>query len=157
MKFPGRGKTPRRHTVNTSPTHPRRDVMKSSLLALVVLVVFMCGTVAAQTPGDFRTLSPVNGDWTNAANWQKYNGTTWLATATAPAGTEAMITIQTGDSININALRTITGILRNQGKLGSTSNLTIGSGGTYQHDEPNGSIPQSATWATGSTCLVTGF
>ena len=132
--------------------------MKTALRILALLVV-SCASLFAQTTGDYRTTGSLaaGGDWGNAANWQRYNGTTWLAAVAAPTGSEAVITIQTGDSININILKTVTGILRNQGKLGSTANLTIGSGGTYEHAQPNGSIPQNATWSTGSTVLVTGY
>jgi type IX secretion system substrate protein len=127
--------------------------MKSfyTVCAMLVLMLLLSIPVFAQATGDYR--SAATGNWNNAANWQRYNGSTWLAAGTAPTGSE-VITIQSADSIFVNVLVTITDTLKNQGRLGGTGNLTIA--GTYQHDEPSGSIPQ-AIWANGSTCLVTGY
>jgi hypothetical protein len=119
----------------------------------MMLALILCFSVGlfAQTTGDYRTAG--SGNWSNAATWQRYNGSTWLSAPSAPTGS-GVITIQSTDSVYVDILVSIADTLRNQGKLGGTGSLTIV--GTYQHDEPNGSIPQP-TWANGSTCLVTGY
>ncbi|MDI6804555.1 MAG: T9SS type A sorting domain-containing protein [Bacteroidota bacterium] len=122
-------------------------------LILIICVVLFSNTIFAQVLNDYR--SNGTGNWSNAGIWERYTGTAWVGASTAPTGS-GTITVQTADSVFINALVTITGTLKNQGKLGGTGSLTIASGGTYSHDQIAGSIPV-CTWATGSTCRVTGY
>lgn len=121
----------------------------------VVLVLLFCAplVVFPQTAGDYR--SAATGNWLSGSTWEMYNGSSWIPTGTPPTGS-GVITIQSADSIYVDVAVSITGTLRNQGKLGGTGNITIADGGTYEHAEPNGSIPV-CTWADGSTCLVTGY
>jgi hypothetical protein len=130
--------------------------MKTVNVVLVglLLLLFSCTLVFAQAVGDYRS-NAVAGTWNVASNWQRYNGTTWVTPPAPPTGSE-FITIQSTDSMFISAVVSISGTLKNQGKLGGTPSLTIASGGTYEHAEPNGSIPV-CTWSTGSTCKVTGY
>ena len=133
--------------------------MKSTgtVLAVLCLLFAFSAGVFAQTTGDFRTTGAglTGALWSAAATWQQYNGSTWGAAGAAPTGA-GVITIQAADSVFIGAPVSITGTLRNQGKLGGASSLTIASGGTYDHAQINGSIPV-CTWAAGSTCMVTGY
>ena len=131
--------------------------MKSvhSLLVSVCFLFLSLATTFAQTTGDYRTATPAAGNWSAASTWQRYNGTAWVAAPSAPTGT-GVITIQSADSVFINVAVSISGTLSNQGKLGGTGSLTVANGGTYEHAQNNGSIPV-CTWATGSTCLVTGY
>ncbi|HRZ75573.1 MAG TPA: hypothetical protein P5335_11615, partial [Flavobacterium sp.] len=67
----------------------------------------------------------------------------------------------TGDGsvyIATNGLTTVTGtLISSGGTITSTAaNLTIASGGIYQHARNGGPIP-TATWNAASTCLVTGI
>lgn len=130
--------------------------MKTVNIVLVglLLLLFACTPVFAQAVGDYRS-NAVAGTWNVASNWQRYNGTGWVTPPAPPTGSE-VITIQSTDSMFISVAVSISGTLKNQGKLGGTPSLTIASGGTYEHAEPNGSIPQ-CTWSTGSTCKVTGY
>ncbi len=123
----------------------------------VLLLPVLIPAVSAQTTGDFQTTGAglAGAQWSAASTWQHYNGSAWVAAPAAPAGT-GVITIQSADSVFIDAPVSVSGTLRNQGKLGGTGSLTIASGGTFEHAQPNGSIPV-CTWATGSTCLVTGY
>ncbi|HUI31035.1 MAG TPA: pectinesterase family protein [Candidatus Acidoferrales bacterium] len=134
----------------------KRKILFQSLAiaSLIVLMVFD-GKLVAQSAGDFR--SHQTGNWSNDTTWEQYNGTTWVTPApSTPTGTEN-ITIQSGHTVTIDVTLSITGYLKNQGTIsGATaSNLAFGSGGTYEHAEIGGSLP-TATWGTGSTCLVTG-
>lgn len=127
--------------------------MKSRrLIPFVLMVLLVASTLWAQAVGDYRTKS--SGDWSNAQVWQRYNGTTWLATATPPNGSETIL-IQSSDSVYVNIPITITGTLVNRGIVNDGGNLTVGSGGVYQHDRDGGRIP-TIIWADGSTLLMTG-
>lgn len=129
------------------------------VLALTVLILSAgAGAVFGQTVGEYRSNSPVATgpwNWNNAATWQVWNGTAWGAATAAPTSSAPKITIQSTDSVYVNAAITLTDTVYNQGILTGGSNLTFGNGGVYQHAENGGSIP-TATWGTGSTCLVTG-
>lgn len=128
--------------------------MRALITTLMTLSLSFLFTAAAlaQSVGDYRTAT--TGNWGAASTWQRYNGTAWVAAATPPNGSE-FATVQAADSVNINVAVSITGTLQNQGRLGGVSNLTIASGGTFQHDQDAGSLPV-ATWSTGSTLLMTG-
>ena len=134
--------------------------MKSFAIGLfaLLLVLVSATNMFAQAVGDYRSAAPLpaGGVWGTAGYWQRWNGTAWALATTPPSGSQ-VITIVTGDSIYINVPVSITGTLRNQGALGpgSPSNLTIASGGTFEHGLNGGTIV-AATWSTGSTCLVTG-
>ncbi|HLE33333.1 MAG TPA: T9SS type A sorting domain-containing protein [Bacteroidota bacterium] len=128
--------------------------MKSILTTfLIVGLVMLCmGTVLGQSVGDYQ--SAANGNWNAAATWQKWNGSTWVATATPPTGLET-VTIDTTDTVAVNVPVTITDTLINRGTLTADTNLTIGATGVYQHDRDAGNIPR-ATWSAGSTLYLTG-
>lgn len=134
--------------------------MKSTV-TLFVLLLLCCVSVTpvmAQSVGDYRSVAPASsggGLWNTAGYWQRWNGSAWTLAGTPPTGSE-VVTIQAGDSIYLNVAVSISGTLRNQGKLGGTPSLTIASGGTYEHAQNNGSIPL-CNWSTGSTCKVTGY
>jgi hypothetical protein len=130
--------------------------MKSvtAMLILVGTLVFVSAGAIAQTAGDYASNGTGGGNWNAAATWQVFNGSSWGPAGSPPTGSND-ITIQLGDSIYINVPVSITNRLENQGKLGGVPNLTIGSGGTFQHAQDGGSLPR-AVWDTGSTLLMTG-
>jgi hypothetical protein len=119
-------------------------------------VIFAAVTVASaafgQAVGDFRTRA--TGDWSNPQIWQRFNGSTWVATSTPPTGAET-ITVQSTDSVYVNVPVSITGRLVNQGAIGGDGNITIANDGIYQHDRDGGRIP-TINWEDGSTLLMTG-
>lgn len=125
--------------------------LATTVVSLSFLVV-LATPVFAQQEGDFRTRA--SGDWSAAQNWERFNGSSWAAFGTPPAGTET-ITILAADSIYVDAPITITGQLVNEGIAEAAENLTIGDGGVYEHNRDEGKIPL-ATWAEGSTLLMTG-
>jgi len=120
-------------------------------LVLVLSLIFVPFLLAQQV-GDYRTRA--SGDWNKAQNWERFNGSAWLAAGTPPSGSET-ITVRSTDSIFVNVPVSITGVLVNQGIVEDNSQLTIANGGTYQHDRDGGRIPL-ATWEQGSIMLVTG-
>jgi|GEM_PF-1425448 len=130
--------------------------MKSFYTSIAVLCVLFVSSASmfGQATGDYRSNGTGGGNWSAHATWQKYNGSTWVAATGAPTGA-AVVTIQSTDSVYFDVAVSITDTLKNQGKFSGASNLTIASGGIYQHDLNGGSLPV-ATWSVGSTCLITG-
>jgi hypothetical protein len=130
--------------------------MKTKYMVCVIvnMILFLSANSFSQTTGDYQ--SNGNGKWNVAATWQTWNGTAWVPAAAAPTGSEN-ITLQATDSVDVNLPITITGLLKSLGgKLGNSStNLTFGNKGTFEHATNGGSLPV-ATWGTGSTCLITG-
>ncbi len=123
-----------------------------TMMFAFTLMLILSSSILAQSVGDYRTRA--SGNWSVAQNWQRFNGSTWANVATPPSGSET-ITVLSTDSIFVNVPVAITGTLVNQGIVEPDVNLTIASGGTYQHDRDGGRVPL-ATWAEGSTMLVTG-
>jgi trimeric autotransporter adhesin len=130
--------------------------------------------------GDFR--SAATGNWNATATWQTWNGSSWVAASTTPAGgVGTNITIQSTHTVTDNVAVGLTGTLidqgtasfsaggsitvgsgglvQNSGGINSTAaTLIFNSGGTYQHNFTTtpGSIPIS-TWNAGSTVEFIGF
>lgn len=129
--------------------------MKSTrtLAGIFCLLIISVATMFAQATGDYRSIA--TGSWSTTSVWQRYSGTGWVAAPSAPTGT-GVITVQSADSVFVDIAVSISGTLKNQGKLGGAGSLTIAAAGTYEHAQNNGSIPV-CTWVTGSTCKVTGY
>lgn len=132
-----------------------RCIMKKigTIMLALALMLILALSLFAQTVGDYRTRA--SGDWGKAQNWERFNGSSWVAIGTPPTGSES-ITVQSTDSIFVNVAVSITGTLINKGIVEPNGLLTIANGGTYQHDRNDGRIPIS-TWAEGSTILITGI
>lgn len=110
----------------------------------------------AQEEGDFRTRD--SGDWSNPQIWERYNGSAWVAFGEPPTGSETITVVGTeeaSDSVFVDVEVTVTGTLVLQGIVESNETLTIGDGGVLQYDRDGGGMPL-ATWAEGSTLLITG-
>jgi uncharacterized protein YdeI (BOF family) len=134
----------------------RFNMKTSFTISIVALLMIICSfSVFSQTSGDFQSNTTTGGTWSALGSWQTYDGSAWVAATGAPTGSEN-ITIKSGDSVYVDGLVTISGTLKNQGKMGGTDNFTFANGSVYNHAEINGSIPQ-AIWETGSTCMVTGY
>jgi sRNA-binding regulator protein Hfq len=131
--------------------------------------------------GDFR--SAATGNWNAIATWQTWNGSSWVAASTTPAGGAGTnITIQSTHTVTDNVAVGLTGALIAQGTAtfsaggsitvgsgglvqnsgvvtnSSVSTLIFGAGSTYEHNFTTtaGTIP-NATWNTNSTCEAIGY
>lgn len=66
---------------------------------------FQTANIPVTVAGDYRSLA--SGNWgTSTVNtdiWEKYDGTTWQATATPPSGSTPTVTIRTGHTVALNA------------------------------------------------------
>lgn len=88
-----------------------------------------------QTIGDYQSNGAVN--WTAAANWQRWNGTSWVAAATAPsANTFAnnTITVLSGNSLTVTSNSTITYTLGANNTLVLAGTATISNTGNATLD-----------------------
>ncbi|MBK9794113.1 MAG: T9SS type A sorting domain-containing protein [Sphingobacteriales bacterium] len=75
--------------------------MKRNLHFYTLLFVLFISTqnIKAQTAGDYKTFGA--GNWATAANWSRYNGTTWVNPApAAPSSTDGVITVDHGMTVN---------------------------------------------------------
>jgi hypothetical protein len=69
---------------------------------LLAISLFSCLSIVlhAQTTDDYRS-NVTTGNWGTAANWQRFNGTTWVTASSAPSSTNGAIEIRSGHSITI--------------------------------------------------------
>jgi hypothetical protein len=125
----------------------------TTILSIMLLLAIL-SPLLGQSVGDYRTRN--SGDWSNPQIWQRYNGSTWLNTATPPTGAETT-TILSTDSVFVNGPITITDTLINQGIVepaDSFLTITIADGGVYQHDQDAGTMAK-CVWNSGSTLYIT--
>lgn len=77
-------------------------------LLLFAALFFTVLQASAQSVGDFRTnFVTASGAWTPSAtvsNWERFDGTTWVAmpVASYPTSADGVITIQAGDSVTLS-------------------------------------------------------
>jgi hypothetical protein len=91
--------------------------MKKIFTLLVIVICFLQST-QGQTTGDFRSNAAGPANWNDFNAWQIYNGSTWVPAISGqlPTATSA-VTIQSGHTININALALTSGNLLVNGTL----------------------------------------
>jgi hypothetical protein len=122
------------------------------MICIILFLVFISVMALAQRTGDFRTHSPVSGGkWSSTSTWDRFNGTSWITPApNAPNGGAFAVTVQSGDSVDVDVPVTISDSLVSLGKIagGSDTNLTMGNGGVYRHASTNAIV--KAIWGTGS-------
>ena len=53
--------------------------------------------------GDYRSNVAGTGAWSSAASWQVYDGTTWVAATVPPTSSDGVVTIRTGQRIDMTA------------------------------------------------------
>jgi len=118
--------------------------MKTTLQSFLAVAVLLCLGVSLSS-------AQVVSNGTGGGNWSA--ASTW-AGGVVPSGSET-ITIRAADSVSVDVAVTITGTLVDSGKVAEVAALTFGNGGMYNRASNGGRIP-TATWETGSTCLITG-
>ncbi|UCF64015.1 MAG: T9SS type A sorting domain-containing protein [bacterium] len=127
--------------------------MKKSRILIVFLMLILSASLFSQSVGDYRTRN--SGDWSTAAIWEIYNGSSWVPVGSPPNGSET-ITVLAADSVFVNLPVTISDTLINQGIVDAADSLTItvGNGGVYQHNRDAGKVPK-CIWDVGSTIYIT--
>lgn len=121
---------------------------------VVILFIFVTTNISfAQSVGDYR--SAATGNWSAAATWETWNGSSWVPAATPPTGSE---NITVDDAVMLDVAVVITGYVKVEGAgdvTNGSGSITFSNGSTYEHAMNAGTIPTS-TWGAGSTCLITG-
>lgn len=111
--------------------------MKLNFTSLFLTVAAMIITASsfAQTTGDYRTVSPAPnpGNWSDIANWERYDGASWVAAPSAPTSADGAITIRTGAVILLNLAVTADQLTVETGATlsvnqGAGFNLTLNNG-----------------------------
>ncbi|MBI3220628.1 MAG: T9SS type A sorting domain-containing protein [Bacteroidetes bacterium] len=126
------------------------------LILLTSIILFSyCNQASGQITGDYRT-NGVGTNWGTAANWDRFNGTSWIAGASFPGSAAPIanttVTIQNGHSITLDVTpaSSINNLVVGGGTSGS---LTIGNNGTARTLSMNGfvTVNSGATFQTGAT------
>jgi gliding motility-associated-like protein len=159
-----------------------RHVRKMLLVAGCLLLVF--NSSFGQSNGDYRTIGNVT--FAASLNWERYNVSVWVAAGTAPAQSDNVITIRTGNTAILTANKTLDQVVVASGGvliINSGQTLTIANSagtdlsvsGTINNSgtiTPTGTIVfnassaynhtqdggtiPDATWNASSDCNITG-
>ncbi|HMH32488.1 MAG TPA: T9SS type A sorting domain-containing protein [Puia sp.] len=81
----------------------------------------------SQTAGDFRSnVTGVFGDWGTLSTWQMYNGVSWAAAPHIPTSADGVISILSGDSVELTSPVTIDQVqVLAGGSLAITGNISV--------------------------------
>jgi hypothetical protein len=113
--------------------------MRLWFLSAILLVIFH-QNAAGQAAGDFRTAG--TGNWNNAATWQRYTGTVWVAATAEPNNASGVITILAGHVVTIPTGTTVTAdqlVVNNQLVIAAGGQLTLADGTGTDLTATNGS------------------
>ena len=115
---------------------PKKVFVASAFLIILFIVAiifyFQFGNIEnirAATTGDYRSIG--SGNWSNTLIWERYNGTSWASTVTAPSSAESVITIQSGHTITVSVNATADEVVVNTGgalTISAGKTLTIANG-----------------------------
>ena len=115
---------------------PKKVVVASAFLLILFIVgiifYFQFGRIEnlkAAVTGDYRSIG--SGNWSNTAIWERYNGTSWATTVTAPSSAESVITIQNGHTVTVSGNVTADQVVVDAGgtlSISSGKTLTIANG-----------------------------
>lgn len=80
--------------------------MKTNFTRLLLFAALFFTTLhaSAQAVGDYRSnvaAPPAVGQWTTPATWQTFDGLDWVTASAFPTSADGVITIQSGDSIQL--------------------------------------------------------
>ncbi len=126
---------------------------------IVLLFIASLSQSFGQTTNDYRTKNTTGGpyNWSTVANWQRYNGTAWVAASVAPNSTSNVITILSGSNYKLDANLTLDQlVIQNSASLtiNSSKTLTI-SNGAGEDLLNNGTLTNSGTLTLGASTVFT--
>jgi hypothetical protein len=128
---------------------------KNTIWTAAVIAMLLPAYALPQQAGDYRSIA--TGNWSEASTWETFDGANWIAATIVPVGTEN-ITVRGDDSVRVDVAVSIAGYVKVEETGGieiTAGSLAFGDGSTYEHARDAGSLP-TATWAQGSTLLLTG-
>jgi hypothetical protein len=105
-----------------------------ALLVIVAAVVIFINVTDerrtfAASNGDYRTKA--SGNWNAIGTWETYNGSAWVAASVTPTSNDAIITIQSGNTVTVTANVTADQVIINSGgevDVNSGVTLTVANG-----------------------------
>ncbi|MBX7044451.1 MAG: hypothetical protein K1X86_01325 [Ignavibacteria bacterium] len=103
---------------------------KLLIFSLIVIFIALFFNISfSQTLNDYKAIA--SGNWGTAANWQRYNGSSWVAAGTSPSNTSETVTISFGTTITLDVNLSLDQLVIN-GTLslnaGDSLNIVNGSG-----------------------------
>jgi hypothetical protein len=96
----------------------------------ITVLLFSSFAALSQATGDYRTNTPAGGDWNSLSNWERWNGSAWVAPTPAqgtPTSASGIINIQTGHTMNANISITVDQVVVN-GTLNINTGITFSAG-----------------------------
>ncbi len=134
------------------------------LLFVGAVLLASSSTLFGQSVGDYGSVA--SGNWSALSTWKQWDGSGWNTTPSAVPKAAVNVYINAGDTVTVDAPDSVSGSIVVNGYLKDVAGLlatgpsvTFNSGSTYELAYNGGSavpgIP-TATWKTGSTCLITG-
>jgi len=97
------------------------------IFSVILSILLLPYPVVGQSAGDYQ--SAATGNWTTAATWQTYNGTSWIPAVTTPTSANGAITILSGHTVTLSQNVTADQLTVNAGgQLNITVQLTIANG-----------------------------
>lgn len=115
--------------------------MKLKFTFTLFATLLLSFSVFSQATGDYRSVA--SGNWSNAANWERFNGTTWVAAVTPPASSDGTITIRSGNNITINVATT-------------ADQIVVATGGTLSVNSAGNNLTLNDDAGTNPDLLVDG-
>ncbi|HKR03704.1 MAG TPA: T9SS type A sorting domain-containing protein [Bacteroidia bacterium] len=97
----------------------------------------------AAAAGDFRSIN--TGNWNNAAIWERYNGTAWVAAPGTPASGDGVISIQNGHTVTVTAMVMVDQVVVDAGGTLTVSSSTTVMNGAGTDVTVNGTLNISNT------------
>jgi len=92
----------------------------------LAMLSLLLGNLSALAVNDYRTIS--SGAWTTVANWERYDGSNWVAATSTPANTTAnVVTVRNGHTMTVTAALSVDQTIVDSGGqiLVTASTLTI--------------------------------
>ena len=122
-----------------------------------ILFFLMTANISfSQSEGDYQTIG--SGSWNTAGIWERYNGTSFIATGTPPSSTDGVITIRNGHTVLLNSAVTADQVvIASGGAISMTSTFTLNNGdgdeitvdGDFNYQ--SGSLTGAGTVSIGNT------
>jgi hypothetical protein len=131
--------------------HKIKYFQKIKILFLLLLLISF-NQVFGQTTNDYRS-NVTTGNWGSPGSWQRFDGTNWVAAASAPTSAANVITIRNDHTITVAANVTVDQVVvEDGGQVNLTSNVTL----TIANGPGDDFIVNGTVYRTNGTVTTTG-